>query len=160
MRIGCSAGSAEHQARNGSSGFTGIADANVVVSPGGKMSCYLAILATIDPASQAAGAISSGWVSVANHLGFLAMVQTGTLGTGATVDAKLQQALDSAGTGAKEISGKAITQIVKATGDNKQALINLKPEDLDIVNGFGFVRVALTVGVAASITGAQFFGMP
>jgi len=33
-------------------GFTGIADANVVVSPGGKMSCYLAILATISSGDE------------------------------------------------------------------------------------------------------------
>ena len=124
-----------------------------------KASEMLAILATIDPASQSAGSATTGWVSVANHHGLLAVVQTGVLGTLATVDAKLQQALDNAGTGAKDITGKAITQIVKATGDNKQALINLKPEELDTLNGFGFVRVALTVGVAASITGAQLLGV-
>ena len=127
--------------------------------PNSKASEMLAILATIDPASQAAGALSTGWVSVANHLGFLAVVQTGVLGTSATVDAKLQQAFDNAGTGAKDIAGKAITQIVKATGDNKQALINIKPEELDTVNGFGFVRVTVTVGVAASITSAQLLGV-
>jgi negative regulator of sigma E activity len=87
------------------------------------------------------------------------MVQTGVLGTSATVDAKVQQALDSSGTGAKDISGKAITQIVKATGDNKQALINVKPEELDTVNGFGFVRVTVSVGVAASVTSAQLLGV-
>ena len=127
--------------------------------PNSKASEMLAVLATIDPATQAAGAVSTGWVSVANYLGFLAQVQTGVLGTSATVDAKLQQALDSAGTGAKDISGKAITQIVKATGDNKQALVNVKPEELDTVNGFGFVRVTVTVGVAASITSAQLLGV-
>ena len=127
--------------------------------PNSQASEMLAILATIDPATQAAGAASTGWVSVANHLGFLAVVQTGVLGTSATVDAKLQQALDSSGTGAKDIAGKSITQIVKATGDNKQALINLKPEELDIVNGFGFVRVTMTVSVAASITAAQLLGV-
>eukprot|EP01041_Mallomonas_annulata_P037122 gene37122-60363_t len=88
--------------------------------PNAKGSELLSVLATIDPASQAAGAASTGWVPVANYFGFLALVQTGMLGTSATVDAKLQQALDSSGTGAKDISGKAITQIVKATGDNKQ----------------------------------------
>jgi hypothetical protein len=119
----------------------------------------LAILATIDPASQSAGSATTGWVSVANHHGLLAVVQTGVLGTLATVDAKLQQATDSTGAGAKDVAGRAITQIVKATGDNKQALINLKPEELDTINGFGFVRVALTVGVAASITGAQLLGV-
>ena len=127
--------------------------------PNAKASEMLAILATIDPASQGAGSLNTGWVSVANHLGFLALVQTGVLGTSATVDAKLQQALDSSGTGAKDITGRAIIQIVKANGDNKQALINLKPEDLDTVNGFGFVRVTVTVGVAASITSAQWLGV-
>jgi len=127
--------------------------------PNSKASEMLAVLGTIDPATQAAGAVSTGWISVANHLGFLALVQTGVLGTSATVDAKLQQALDSAGTGAKDISGKAITQIVKATGDNKQVLVNVKPEELDTVNGFGFVRLTVTVGVAASITSAQLLGI-
>ena len=124
-----------------------------------KASEMLAILATIDPASQSAGTATTGWVSVANHHGLLAVVQTGVLGTLATVDAKLQQATDSSGAGAKDVAGRAITQIVKATGDNKQALINVKPEELDTLNGFGFVRVALTVGVAASITGAQLLGV-
>jgi len=81
------------------------------------------------------------------------------LGTGATVDAKVQQAQDTSGTGSKDITGKAITQIVKATGDNKQALINVKPEDLDTVSGFGFVRLSVTVGVAASQTAAQVLGI-
>ena len=124
-----------------------------------KASEMLAILATIEPASQSAGTATTGWVSVANHHGLLAVVQTGVLGTLATVDAKLQQATDSTGAGAKDVAGRAITQIVKATGDNKQALINLKPEELDTLNGFGFIRVALTVGVAASITGAQLLGV-
>ena len=127
--------------------------------PNSKASEMLAILATIDPSSQGAGPISSGWVPVANHHGFLAVVQTGVLGTAATVDAKLQQATDTSGTGAKDIAGRAITQIVKATGDNKQVLINVKPEELDTVNGFSFVRVTVTVGVAASITGAQLLGV-
>jgi hypothetical protein len=81
------------------------------------------------------------------------------LGTGATVDAKLQQAQDASGTGAKDITGKAISQIVKASGDNKQALINVKPEDLDTVSGFGFVRLSVTVGAAASQTAAQVLGI-
>ena len=127
--------------------------------PNAKGSELLAILATLDPVSQAAGTATTGWITAANHHGLLAIIQTGVLGTGATVDAKLQQALDTSGTGAKDISSKAIAQIVKASGDNKQALINIKPEELDTVNGFGFVRVTVTVGVAASITGAQLLGV-
>ena len=66
--------------------------------PNAKGSELLSVLATIDPASQAAGAASTVWVPVANYFGFLVQVQTGVLGTSATVDAKLQQALDSIGT--------------------------------------------------------------
>jgi hypothetical protein len=127
--------------------------------PNAKGSELLSVLATIDPAAQAAGTLTTGWISVANHHGFLSLVQTGVLGTSATVDAKLQQALDSSGTSVKDITGKAITQIVKATGDNKQALINVKPEELDTVNGFGFIRLSVTVGVAASQTSAQVIGL-
>ncbi len=127
--------------------------------PNAKGSELLSILATLDPSNQAAGAATTGWISVADHHTLLAIVQTGVLGTGATVDAKLQQALDVTGTGAKDIAGKAIAQIVKASGDNKQALINVKPEELDTVGGFGFVRLSVTVAVAASQTAAQVLGI-
>jgi len=128
--------------------------------PNSKASELLSVLATIDPSNQAAGAATTGWISVANYHGFLAEVQTGALGTSATLDAKLQQALDSSGTGAKDITGKSITQLTQAaSGSNRQALINVKPEELDTVNGFGFVRLSVTVGVAASMTSAQLIGV-
>lgn len=124
-----------------------------------KGSEQMSLLASIDPASQAAGTVTSGWVSAVSFHNFLAVVQTGVLGTAATLDAKIAQAQDNTGTGAKDITGRAITQIVKATGDNKQALINFRPEDLDVNNGFCCVRLSLTVGTAASIVAAQLFGM-
>ncbi len=127
--------------------------------PNAKGSELLSILATIDPASISAGTVTTGWVSAGNHHNVLAVIQTGALGTSATLDAKLQQASDSTGAGAKDVSGKAITQIVKATGDNKQALINLRPDELDVANGFAFVRLSLTVGTAASVAGAQLLGV-
>ena len=127
--------------------------------PNTKGSEQLSILATIDPASRAASTITSGWVSVANFHAFLAVIETGVLGASATLDAKIQQAQDNAGTGAKDVSGKAILQIVKATGDNVQALINLKPEDLDNANGFAYLRLSLTIGVAASIVAGKVIGM-
>jgi hypothetical protein len=127
--------------------------------PNAKCSELISIVATIDPASVAVGTVTTGWVSVANFHALVASIQTGALGTSATLDAKLQQALDSSGTSVKDITGKALTQIVKATGDNKQALINVKPEELDTVNGFGFVRLSITVGTAASLAGAQILGV-
>ena len=127
--------------------------------PNAKGSELLAILATLDPASVAVGTVTTGWISAGNHHALLAVIQTGVLGASATLDAKLQQATDASGTGAKDITGRALTQIVKASGDNKQALINLKPEELDTVNGYGFVRLSLTVGTAASQASAQLLGV-
>jgi hypothetical protein len=127
--------------------------------PNAKGSEELSILATIDAASQVAGTVTTGWVSVTNFHALLAVVETGVLGASATLDAKFQQAQDNIGTGAKDVTSKALVQIVKATGDNKQALINLKPEDVDNANGFAFVRLSLTVGVATSIVAGKLLGM-
>jgi len=97
-------------------------------------------------------------VSVANFNKLLALIATGVLGAAATVDAKFQQATDAVGTNAKDVSGAAITQIVKATGDNVQAEINLDPQQLDVSNGFAYVQLSVTVGAAASLTAALLLG--
>ena len=127
--------------------------------PNAKGSEELSILATIDPISQGVGTVTTGWVALANFHALLATIETGVLGASATLDAKLQQAQDNIGTGVKDVATKAIVQIVKATGDNKQAFINMKPEDLDNINGFGFVRLSLTVGVAASLVAGKLLGV-
>ena len=119
-----------------------------------RLAELLSAVATIDPVSQAPGAITTGWLSAANHERFLATVQTGVLGAAATVDAKLQQAQDNTGTGVKDVTGKAIVQILKASGDNKQALINMRAEELDMANNFTFFRLSVTVGTAASLVSA------
>jgi hypothetical protein len=126
--------------------------------PNAKPSEITALLGTIDPVSQAAGTVTSGWVSMAGFFKLMAVIHTGVLGASATVDAKLQQATDSTGTGAKDITGKAITQIVKASGDNKQAIINLGGAELDVAGGFGYVRLSMTVGTAASLIAAELWG--
>ena len=129
------------------------------MNPNAKGSELLAILATLDPASQAAGTATTEWVSMTEFHDLLAIVQTGSLGTNATVEAKLQQAKDATGTGAKDVVGKALTQIVKATGENKQALINFSPDNFDLANDYAFVRLSVTVGAAASQISAQILGV-
>lgn len=126
--------------------------------PNAKPSEQVAIVGAINPSSQAAGVATTGWVSVADYHSLLAVIATGALGASATVDAKLQQATSSAGAGAKDITGAAITQLVKANDDNVQAEINLLPEQLDVENGYGYVQLQVTVGTAASLTAALLFG--
>ena len=122
-----------------------------------RISEGLALAATIDPVSQAAGTVTTGWVSMKDAKRLLAVIQTGVLGASATVDAKLQQATDTSGSNSKDITNKSITQIVKASGDNKQAVINLADDELDIANGFVAVRLSITVGTAASLIAAALY---
>lgn|SRR5574340_786425 len=126
--------------------------------PNAKASELIAVMDTISPVSQGTGTVTTGWISAATFNNYLAVINTGVLGASATVDAKLQQANTSGGGAAKDVSGKAITQIVKASGDNKQALINLRDAELDVEGGFAWFRLSITVGTAASLIGAQVFG--
>lgn len=124
-----------------------------------KPSQRVGVVGVISPVSQGVGAVSSGWVDATAFHNYLAILKTGVLGTAATVDAKFQQATDNAGTGAKDVAGKAITQLVKATNDNDQVTIDLKQEDLDFNNGFKFFRLTVTVGAAASLVDAAILGL-
>lgn len=128
--------------------------------PNSLASENLAVLATFDPISQGAATVTTGWVSMAKFAELVAILQTGVMGGGGTLDAKLQQATDAAGTGAKDlVPAKALVQILKAAGDNKQALINVRPEQLDVNNNFAFVRLSITVGTAASLISAILLGV-
>jgi hypothetical protein len=128
--------------------------------PNLKPSSQLTLLAKLDPVSQAAATVTTGWVAAYAFHQLLAQLVVGVLGASATVDAKLQQASDSGGTGAKDVTGSAITQLTKAgSDDNKVVLINLDPNKLDVDNGFDHVRLSVTVGTAASLIAAQVFGM-
>ena len=126
--------------------------------PNAKGSELVAVLATISPVSQGAGTANSGWVSMADFE-IMGVVDVGVFGASATVDAKFQQAQDSSGTGAKDITGKAITQLLAAGGNNKQAIINVRGSELDVNNGFNYVQLSVTVGTAATLISAHVFGV-
>lgn len=119
-----------------------------------------AVVGVIDPDAYAAGTVTSGWVKASNFQSMMAIIMAGTLGASATLDAKIEQASDSGGTGAKDLSGAAITQLTQAgTDSDKQAVINFRADDLDINNGFEYVRVSMTVATATSDAGALLLGL-
>ncbi|GAB9224859.1 hypothetical protein BDS110ZK18_66960 [Bradyrhizobium diazoefficiens] len=126
--------------------------------PALRPSQRVGIVGFISPVSQAAGTVTSGWIDATTFHNFMAILKSGVLGAAATVDAKLQQATDNAGTGAKDVASKAITQLVKAINDNNQVTIDLKQEDLDFNNGFKWFRLSVTVGAAASLVDATILG--
>ena len=121
----------------------------------------VAVVGAIDPDVTAAGAVSTGWVAAKDYEKFMAVVMAGTLGTSATFNAKLEQALDGSGTGVKDITDKAITALTEAGTDesDKQALINLTNEELDVNGGFTHVRLSVTVSVATRYAACLLFGL-
>lgn len=130
------------------------------MTPSLKPSQRNAVLAVLNPISQSAATVTTGWIAAKDFFAFMAIISAGVLGASATIDAKLQQASDGSGTGAKDISGKAITQLTKAgSDDNKQVIINLMQEEMDIANGFTHFRLSLTVATAASLISAVVLGM-
>lgn len=129
------------------------------MTPNLKPSQRVAIVGNIDPDAYAASTVTTDWIAAKDFFNFMAIVQAGTLGSSATVDAKLEQATSAAGAGAKDISGKAITQLTQAgTDSDKQAIINLRSDELDIANDFTHFRLSITVGTATSDAGGIVLG--
>lgn len=128
------------------------------MNPNLKPSDQVALLAVMNPISQSATTVVSTYVPMKDVDALLAVLETGVLGTSATVDAKLVQATDASGTSSKDITGKAITQLVKASNDNDQVMLNCRSDELDVNNGFTHVALSVTVGTAACLIAAQLFG--
>ena len=119
----------------------------------------IAVVGNIDPDAYAASTVVSGWISMKLFEMFLAIILVGEMVSTATLDAKFQQATDSGGTGAKDITGKTITQLTEAGGDDdQQALINLRADEMDVEGGFEFVQLSLTLTTAGADLGATVLG--
>jgi hypothetical protein len=111
----------------------------------------------IAPAQAGVGTVTTGWVDMRKFFAALGVLNVGVIGAGGTVDAKVQQATDANGTGAKDVPGLAITQLLKAGGDNRQVAINIRPEDMDKA-GYRFARLSVTVGTASTFLSASLLG--
>jgi len=100
--------------------------------------------------SFAIGTHTSAYVSLANYHRAIFVINVGDIAAGGALDAKLLQATTTAGAGAKDITGKAITQLVQADGDGDGILaIELQTEEMDVTNLFDCVALELTVTSAA-----------
>jgi hypothetical protein len=123
-----------------------------------KGSENIAIAAVVAPGALTAGAKSSGWVDTRLYNQLMGVISTGTLGASATVDAKWVQADDSSGNNPQDSNITALTQIVKASGDNKQAVMNFDPSQSNYPTK-PFVKLVVTVGTATSDGAAIVLGI-
>jgi hypothetical protein len=107
----------------------------------------IALAAVVDPKNGNNAANASGYLDMRKFRQALFILQTGAIDQ--TVDFKLQEAKDASGTGVQDLPGKAITQL-NNTNSSKQALINVRAEELDVNLGYAFVRAVATVGNGTS----------
>jgi flagellin-like hook-associated protein FlgL len=107
------------------------------------------ILAHI-PADSETAEVNTGWIFAGNHHRFAVLTSLGDMVATATFDIDVEQAQDSSGTGAKNVTSKSITQLTQAGGDGDQVtIIELKGTELDVSGGFDYIQVEVTPAVAA-----------
>ena len=94
---------------------------------------------------------AGGWLSMKNYARVMAYVEIGTWDSSDDLDeCRLQQATDSSGTSAKDLTSDAsggdydTDNPVDADGDF--VIIEARAEDLDADNGFDFIRLYVAQG--------------
>jgi len=125
-----------------------------------KPSEVCAIAATIDPDAYSAATTVSDYVNMADFESVMIIILVGTMATNATLNAVVKQATSGAGAGAKNLtSSKAITELTEAGSDSdKQVIITVRAEELDLANDFTHIAISVTGAVAASDYGAVILG--
>lgn len=120
-----------------------------------------AVVGAIDPDAYGTGTETTGWVAVADFMSFMAIVMAGELGSSAELDAKIEQATDNSGSDSKDVSDSDISQLTQGGTDDsdKQVLINVRPEDLDVEGGFTHIRLSITIGTASSDVAGLLLGL-
>lgn len=104
----------------------------------------------IHSASQSTAEKLTGAVDLSKWRQVLFLIDTGTLGTSGTLDFAVQGATSAAGTYAA-IPSTAITQLVKASGDNKYAIVSVKSESVSALGlNYTHIKGALLPGTAAA----------
>lgn len=136
--------------------FIGMTGINV------RPSSRAALVGNLAPLSHTS-ARTTEYVDMAKFKSILALIEVGVMTDGGTCNAKLVQATDAAGTGSKDISGKAITALTTTMSptvdaNNREAEINCHEQELDIANSFRYVALTITTATQASVTAGQILG--
>lgn len=104
----------------------------------------------IHSASQSAAEKLTGAVDLSKWRQVLFVIDAGTLGASGTLDFKVQGATSAAGVYAT-ITGTAITQLVKATDDNKYAVVGVRTEAINALGlNYTHIKGSLLPGTAAA----------
>jgi len=125
----------------------------------GKINDFISVPGVIQSQAITAGAtgVLSEAIDMTKFSKLQAVIMSGTLGTSGTLDAKFVESDTSGGT-YTAITGRAITQLVKASGDGKVVLLELT--QAHIGSGKRYVKLNLVAGTANATSAAVVLGAP
>jgi len=116
-----------------------------------------ALVGTIDPDAYTSATYTSDYVNMTEFESLMAVLCAGNFTTDGAVAGQLYEATSSSGAGATAISGKAITGL-DTTGDtDKQAIINLRADELTTTGSMDWVALVVTITGTVDF-GATLFG--
>lgn len=126
----------------------------------GRINDAVAVVDVIDPQAITAGAtgVLTGAIDMKNFSKVAAIITSGTLGASGTLDAKWVGCDTSGGTYAL-VTGRAITQLVKASNDNDVVILEVD-EQAVAAQGFRYVKLNLVAGTANATSAAVVIGLP
>jgi len=117
-------------------------------------------IAVIQPQAITAGAtgVLTGAIDMANYEKVMAVLLTGTLGASGTLDFHAEASATSGGTYAT-ITGKAATQLVKASNDNDLVIIEVTQADLAALEK-RYLKFNAIAGTANATSAVVVLGVP
>jgi hypothetical protein len=103
--------------------------------------------APIHPASYAAGTQNTGGVDMQKFRRVMFVLDVGVFGGGATVDMKLQESTDNVTFTDLAGTNVAITQLVAGGGNNREATLEVRTDQITK----RYVRAFVTIGTAVTL---------
>lgn len=124
----------------------------------GKMNDHFAVVGVIQPQAITAGAtgVLTAAIDMKDFNALMFVAQSGTLGTSGTLDVSAVASTTSGGT-YTALTGKAATQLVKATDDNKIVVVHVTEADVAAA-GKRYVKFKIVAGTANATSGGVVIG--
>lgn len=128
--------------------------------PNALASEQAAVVGIIDPDAYAANTYKTGAIDMSKWEEVMFVAQVGDMGSSATVDIDIYEYTDASDGGANKLTTKSATQLTQAgADDNKQVVINVRREDLNIDGGLRYLKAWAIIGTQAVDFGLVAIGM-
>lgn len=128
--------------------------------PNALASEQVAVVGVIDPDAYTNSTYKTTAIDMSKWEEIMIIGMVGDMVSNSTVDFDVYEYTDASDGGANQLTAKAATQLTQAgSDDNKQVVINVRREDLNIDGGFRYIKAWMVIGSAASDSGVVVIGL-